>query len=88
MVRLRLKSLSIIQEAVHTDYMRYCAVTTVDVWKKNREDLNIRRNSLFKQYSKTPHDLDLALQIKKIDDEIAECTDKMTQQRLSERKSK
>jgi hypothetical protein len=59
-----------------------------DVWKKNHEDLNIKINSLFKKYFKTPYDFDLALRIKKIDAEIAECTDKMTQERLSERKSK
>jgi len=63
-------------------------LATTDVWKKKREDLNNKRNSLFKKYSRSPNELHLALEIKKIDDEIAECTDKMSQERLSERKSK
>jgi hypothetical protein len=40
-------------------------------WHKKREDLKIKRNSLFHEYSKHPHDLHLALEIKTIDDEIA-----------------
>jgi len=63
-------------------------VATTDVWKARRDDLKIKRNALFKKYSQNPHDLDLASQIKRIDDEVAECTDKMSQERLSERKSK
>lgn len=59
-----------------------------DLWKKKRGDLSDKRNSLFKKYSRNPHDLKLALQIKKIDDEIAECTDKMRRENLSERKTK
>jgi len=43
---------------------------------------------MFKKYSRNPHDLELALEIKKIDDEIAECTDKMRRENLSERKAK
>jgi hypothetical protein len=35
-----------------------------------------------------PHDLHLALEIKTIDDEIAQYTDKMRQEVLSERKPK
>lgn len=59
-----------------------------DLWKKQREDLNVKRNALFKRYSRNPHDLELALEIKKIDDEIAERTDKMRRETLSERKAK
>ena len=54
-------------------------------WHKKREDLKIKRNSLFHEYSKHPHDLHLALEIKTIDDEIAEYTQKMEQERRSER---
>jgi hypothetical protein len=53
-------------------------------WHKKREDLKIKRNSLFHEYSKHPHDLHLALEIKTIDDEIAEYTQKMEQERRSE----
>jgi hypothetical protein len=59
-----------------------------DLWKKKRGDLNDKRNLLFKKYSRNPYDLELALEIKKIDDEIAECTDKMRRENLSERKTK
>ena len=58
------------------------------VWKKKRDDLKTKRNSLFEKYAKHPNEFHLALEIKKIDDEIAECTDKMRQEKLSERKSK
>jgi hypothetical protein len=63
-------------------------LATTDVWKKKRGDLNIKRSSLFKKYLQNPNDLRLALEIKRIDDEIAECTDKMRDEKLSERKSK
>jgi hypothetical protein len=63
-------------------------LATTDVWKKKRGDLNIKRTSLFKKYLQNPNDLRLALEIKRIDDEIAECTDKMRDEKLSERKSK
>ena len=52
-------------------------LATTDVWKKKRDDLKTKRNSLFKKYSKHPYALHLALEIKIIDDEIAECTLKM-----------
>lgn len=59
-----------------------------DLWKRKRGELSDKRNLLFKKYSRNPHDLELALEIKKIDDEIAECTDKMRRETLSERKTK
>jgi len=59
-------------------------LATAGVWKKKREDLKIKRNSLFDEYSKHPHDLHLAVEIKTIDDEIAECTHKKEQERRSE----
>jgi len=61
---------------------------TTDVWKKKRDDLSAKRDALFKKYSQSPNDHRLSLEIKKIDDEVAECTDKMSQERLAERKSK
>jgi hypothetical protein len=44
------------------------------VWKRKREDLKNRRTALFKSYEKHPGELRLALEIKSIDDQIAECT--------------
>ncbi len=46
-------------------------------WKSKREALIARRNPLFKQYLKNPNDYRLALEIKSIDDQIAECTEHM-----------
>jgi hypothetical protein len=47
------------------------------VWKRKREDLKKRRTPLFKRYVKSPNDLRLALAIKMIDDQIAECSEQM-----------
>ena len=47
------------------------------VWKRKREDLQNRRTPLFKRYERNPSDLRLALEIKTIDDQIAECTQQM-----------
>ena len=68
--------------------MGYQILVTKDGWKKKRDDLSIKRNLLFNKYLQNPHDLHLALEIKTIDDEIAQYTDKMRQEVLSERKSK
>lgn len=55
--------------------------TSVD-WKSKREELKAKRNPLFKQYLKNPQDTRLALEIKLIDDQIAECTERMLPKRL------
>ena len=55
------------------------------VWKKKRDDLKSKRNSLFEKYAKHPEDFQLALEIKKMDDEIADCTHHVEQERRSER---
>lgn len=47
------------------------------VWKRKREDLQNKRTLLFKRYERNPGDLRLALEIKTIDDQIAECTQQM-----------
>ncbi len=44
------------------------------VWKRKREEFKNRRIPLFKSYERSPHDLHLALEIKALDDQIAECT--------------
>jgi hypothetical protein len=61
--------------------------TKID-WKKKRADLTAKRDALFRKYSKDPHDLTLALEIKTLDDDVAECTDKMREELLADRKSK
>jgi hypothetical protein len=47
------------------------------VWKRKRECLQDRRTVLFKTYERRPNDLLLALEIKSIDDHIAECTEQI-----------
>ena len=56
------------------------------VWKRKREDLKSKRTPLFEKYKKSPDDLLLALKIKEIDDEIAECTEHMQQEQFSSAK--
>jgi hypothetical protein len=41
------------------------------------EDLKARRNLLFKQFVEHPSDVRVSLEIKKIDDQIAEFTERM-----------
>jgi hypothetical protein len=49
---------------------------TAIVWREKRRVLKIKRDSLFNKYTKRPADYHLALEIKQIDDEIAECNQK------------
>jgi len=56
--------------------MAHDIATSVNVWKEKRRVLKIKRDSLFKEYLKRPQDFHLSLEIKKIDDEIAECNHK------------
>jgi hypothetical protein len=44
--------------------------------KEKRKVLKKKRDSLFEEYTKRPQDYHLALEIKTIDDEIAECNQK------------
>ncbi|MFI5092389.1 MAG: hypothetical protein WCE50_02995 [Candidatus Acidiferrum sp.] len=53
--------------------------------KKKLDDLRSKRSSLFERYAKHPQDYHLALEIKKLDDEIADCTQHVEQERRSER---
>ena len=48
-------------------------ISIPDVSKKNRDVLKTRRDSLFNEYTKYTDKLELVLQIKKLDDEIAQC---------------
>jgi hypothetical protein len=51
--------------------------------KKEREALKARRNLLFQRYLKTPQDTRLALEIKLIDDQVAEFTKQRDRKRAS-----
>ncbi|MGC1416936.1 MAG: hypothetical protein WA817_16740 [Candidatus Acidiferrum sp.] len=62
-------------------------IAVAGVWKKKRDDLKAKRNSLFDKYAKHPEDFHLALEIKKLDDDIADCTHHVEQERRSERAS-
>jgi len=55
----------------------------IDVRRK-REELKSKRNLLFQQFLKNPLDTRLALRIKTIDDQVAECTEQMA--RMKERR--
>jgi hypothetical protein len=46
-------------------------------WKNKREELKAKRKPLFTRYMKNPNDIHLALELKQIDDQIAECTERM-----------
>ncbi len=52
--------------------------------KKTRDELRTKRNLLLKEYSKTPMKACLAVEIKLIDDQIAELTEHLVQRRKSE----
>jgi hypothetical protein len=60
---------------------------TAGVWKKKREDLKNKRNALFETYTKDPQNFHLAREIKAIDDEIADCTQHIEQERRAERRA-
>jgi len=49
--------------------------------KSKRDKLKAKRDLLFERYLESPQDSRMALEIKKIDDEIAECTDRLRQPR-------
>ena len=48
--------------------------TTLEIQKRKRDELKAKRKPLFEWYEKNPNDTHLVLEIKKIDDQIAECT--------------
>lgn len=45
--------------------------------QKRRDELKARRESLFNKYLKNPKETQLALEIKILDDEVAECVQQM-----------
>jgi hypothetical protein len=52
----------------------------IDVLRK-REDLKAKSNLLFARFLKNPLDTQLALKIKIIDNQVAECSEQMQQMR-------
>ena len=51
--------------------------------RKIRAELKIKRNLLLEEYSKNPMNTSLAIEIKLIDDQLAELTEHLVQQRKS-----
>jgi hypothetical protein len=45
------------------------------IWEIKRDDLKSERRPLIGDFERRPRDVSLALKIKAIDDEIAECTE-------------
>ena len=62
-------------------------VAAAGVWKKKRDDLKSKRNSLFDTYTKDPQNFHLAREIKALDDEIADCTQHVEQERRAEQRA-
>jgi hypothetical protein len=62
-------------------------VAAAGVWKKKRDDLKAKRNSLFETYTRDPQNIHLAREIKAIDDEIAEYTQHVEQERRAEQRA-
>jgi len=56
-------------------------LATTTAWIKRREILKIRRGLLFEEYTSHPNDFHFALEIKTIDDEIADFTHKIDRER-------
>ena len=53
--------------------------------KESRAQLKSKRDLLFKEYSKNPMNTRLAIEIKLIDDQIADLTERQSQQKKSGR---
>jgi hypothetical protein len=62
-------------------------VAVASVWKKKRDTLKTKRDSLFASYTKDPHNFSLAREIKALDDEIAACTQHAEQERRVEQRA-
>jgi hypothetical protein len=61
--------------------------TATSVWKKKHADLKAKRNSLFETYTKDPQNFHLAPEIKALDDEIADCTQHVEQEKRAEQRA-
>jgi hypothetical protein len=61
--------------------------TAIDEHRK-REKLKAARNLLFERFSRTPQDIHLAVEIKLIDDQVAEYTDRIRRNRETPREAR
>jgi hypothetical protein len=52
--------------------MGHDIAASASIWNEKRRVLKVKRDSLFKEYVMRPDDCHLSLEIKRIDDEIAE----------------
>ena len=70
------------QDAHDYDWKAYLAMhdSTIDK-KKIRDQLKTKRNLLLEEYSKSPMNSRLAIEIRLIDDQIAEVTEQLVQHR-------
>ena len=69
-------AVSIAEDRAHTGCMGHETVAALSAWKEKRNALKKKRDALFSEYTKRPEDCHLSLEIKKIDDEVAECNRK------------
>jgi hypothetical protein len=69
-------AVSTAENRAHTGSMAHDIAATSNAWKEKRMALKATRDSLFREYIKHPQEYRLALEIKTIDDEIAECNEK------------
>jgi hypothetical protein len=69
-------AVSIGENRAHTGDMGHDITINASPLKEKRKVLKKKRDSLFEEYTKRPQDYHLALEIKTIDDEIAECNQK------------
>jgi hypothetical protein len=51
--------------------------------RRKRDELKAKRNLLFQRFLENPRDTRLALKIKIIDDQVAQCTEQMERNRES-----
>ena len=54
-------------------------------WKKKADQLKAKRDPLFAKYLKHPWDTRLALEIKALDDQVAECTEQLQLERRAKK---
>lgn len=70
------------QDAHDNDWKAYPAMHKLTIDKKKiRDQLKTKRNLLLEEYSKSPMNTRLAIEIRFIDDQIAEVTEQLVQQR-------
>jgi hypothetical protein len=62
-------------------------VAVASVWKKKRDALKTKRDSLFNAYTRDPQNINLAREIKDLDDEIADCTQHVEQERRTDQRA-